>query len=547
MKKVIISVLCLLMILSVMPITANAAGAKVDRVSIQIDVPVDGVKLPKNASVEYFCDAQKAMFPTNMPPMKVDSVAWYKVNSGTPLAKDYKAKLGEEYTLTVILVPQDGYECASSLQTADNKINNISATVNCYGSKYWAFSVDFTTIPSVSGKPVITVKKLNLTPYEGEPVEFMIEATGTNLKYQWQIGWIDGSWTPMVDIDDNAAYRGSKTNHFKIHTFYGDSFDQNGLDVRCLVKSDSGEAYSQVFNFTFIDCTVVDKIDVTGLSVPVCSEQPDLTASTSAKEYSVSKVEWYGPKGSDGEYQKMNTNEVFTTGEYFCRLHITPDRAYRFDENTTVKVNGTNQKLNMVDGSGLNPYGADLYYVDVPFTAQLNKVDRLSANVTSPVAGAYPNETVTPAGEGYKTTDVDWSYYNEKYDEYYIMPDGMTFEAGKSYECAVQFEAFEEYVFADKKEDMVGYINGIKGSVSSVYSNKKAYVTVKFTMPQNEVELGDANNDGTTDVSDVTAIQMYLAGYDQEINEEALDINGDGTVDVNDVTALQMILAGYDI
>ena len=115
-----------------------------------------------------------------------------------------------------------------------------------------------------------------------------------------------------------------------------------------------------------------------------------------------------------------------------------------------------------------------------------NPVRTLKANVTAPVDGALPNATVTPAGEGYKTTDVDWSYYDEADDEYYLMPDGMTFEAGKTYECAVQFDALPEYIFADNKADMTGYINGYKGVISPVYSNKRAYVTVKFTVTEKD-------------------------------------------------------------
>ena len=50
---------------------------------------------------------------------------WYKSGTGTPLSKDYKAKLGEKYEVTVILEPNNGYECDVALKTANNKINNI--------------------------------------------------------------------------------------------------------------------------------------------------------------------------------------------------------------------------------------------------------------------------------------------------------------------------------------------------------------------------------------------------------------------------------------
>ena len=114
------------------------------------------------------------------------------------------------------------------------------------------------------------------------------------------------------------------------------------------------------------------------------------------------------------------------------------------------------------------------------------QIFELNAKVPQPVAGSFPTEEVVPNGYGYVTTDVDWSYYNEKYDDYYIMPEGMSFEAGKTYECAVQFEAKDGYRFTEDRDDATGFINGVKGDVSVNYSTTRAYVTVKFTVPEIE-------------------------------------------------------------
>ncbi len=119
------------------------------------------------------------------------------------------------------------------------------------------------------------------------------------------------------------------------------------------------------------------------------------------------------------------------------------------------------------------------------FVSNNNNIYELSALVYEPSAGSFPTENVIPEGEGYKTTDVDWSYYNEQYDEYYIMPEGMAFEAGKTYECAVKFETLDGYEFPVDKESASGYINGIKGVISPNYSATRAYVTVKFTVAEN--------------------------------------------------------------
>ncbi|MCQ2128523.1 MAG: dockerin type I repeat-containing protein [Bacteroidaceae bacterium] len=55
--------------------------------------------------------------------------------------------------------------------------------------------------------------------------------------------------------------------------------------------------------------------------------------------------------------------------------------------------------------------------------------------------------------------------------------------------------------------------------------------------------IGDANNDGKVDVSDITATASYILGViPVEFNFEAADANEDGTVDVADITATASII-----
>ncbi len=64
------------------------------------------------------------------------------------------------------------------------------------------------------------------------------------------------------------------------------------------------------------------------------------------------------------------------------------------------------------------------------------------------------------------------------------MPTGMTFEAGKTYECAVQLETLNGYTFPENRANLSGKVNGKAGVISSVYYTNKAYVTVQFTVPE---------------------------------------------------------------
>ena len=58
---------------------------------------------------------------------------------------------------------------------------------------------------------------------------------------------------------------------------------------------------------------------------------------------------------------------------------------------------------------------------------------------------------------------------------------------------------------------------------------------------------GDADGDGHVDIRDVTAIQRHLAEL-EHLNSDRLkaaDVTGEG-LDISDATAIQMYLAGYD-
>ena len=61
-------------------------------------------------------------------------------------------------------------------------------------------------------------------------------------------------------------------------------------------------------------------------------------------------------------------------------------------------------------------------------------------------------------------------------------------------------------------------------------------------------KIGDFDANKKVDVSDVTTLQMQLAGYDvMEVGAlDMADFNGDGKFDVNDITDAQRMVAGLD-
>ena len=173
-------------------------------------------------------------------------------------------------------------------------------------------------------KPIVTIKDMELSPYEGYPVEIVVEATGTNLSYQWQICYGDDSmWGDNVDLDDNERYQGTKTPHFKLHTYFGDEFDEE-LDfckIRCKVEGDGGTSYSQEVWFGIKERKIVDDCFLSGVEELVYGQKPDYAFKSDEKDkYVITDVNWFGPKFESGTYHKMKKDDMFAEGDYYCRI-----------------------------------------------------------------------------------------------------------------------------------------------------------------------------------------------------------------------------------
>lgn len=66
-------------------------------------------------------------------------------------------------------------------------------------------------------------------------------------------------------------------------------------------------------------------------------------------------------------------------------------------------------------------------------------------------------------------------------------------------------------------------------------------VTIQDCVP------GDINGDGSANMKDLTRLFQYLADWEVEVNEPALDTNGDGSVNMKDQTRLFQYFADWDV
>ena len=68
---------------------------------------------------------------------------------------------------------------------------------------------------------------------------------------------------------------------------------------------------------------------------------------------------------------------------------------------------------------------------------------------------------------------------------------------------------------------------------------------LRFRALDADTLVGDPNSDGKVDVTDCTAIQMYLAEFSEFTDDQlrASDADGDGEISIADATAIQMYAA----
>ncbi|MBR1731309.1 MAG: dockerin type I repeat-containing protein, partial [Ruminococcus sp.] len=85
------------------------------------------------------------------------------------------------------------------------------------------------------------------------------------------------------------------------------------------------------------------------------------------------------------------------------------------------------------------------------------------------------------------------------------------------------------------------YLNKFEDEIGATFVIKA--VTNKFV---NTSIIGDVNLDETININDVTAIQLYLVGKNNNLISDQLrnaDFNDDGKININDATAVQIRLA----
>ena len=91
---------------------------------------------------------------------------------------------------------------------------------------------------SVKYAPTITTHPKNVEVKENETATFTVEATGSDLSYQWQQNMNGSGWTDITD-ETNTTYTTGKT-----------TMDMSGTQYRCVVKNSIDEVTSDAATLT---------------------------------------------------------------------------------------------------------------------------------------------------------------------------------------------------------------------------------------------------------------------------------------------------------
>lgn len=531
MKKTWLGMFTLLIVLSIFLLTPDqvfAGETPIDQVHIEVDTPVDGVSLKSEAIVYEYIDSRNMEMKKPNTASKVVGVSWYKTTEPSkPLSSGYKAKLGESYIVSVVLEAKDGYTFIDDLYKKNNLVNGGSADVYSAstedGTAMWLFEGTLATIPAASGKPVVTIKDINLTPYEGNPMEVTVSVSNaTNVKYQWQYVYDTGVFSDELDLEDNNRYNGTKTPHFQLRSYFGDNWDEelNFGNIRCKITSDNGTVYTQEMWYTLLDREELSGFTFTGLETPKFGKVPDYSVvSADSSKYNATKVLWYGPQAEDGTYPQMGVRSTFKAGNYQCKILVTTEDAYKINTSSGAFINGQTFTIETHLGTNKAVWGPDTYSVTLPFEVPKAVISQMNATVTEPKTGNQPTNAVS-ATTGLTAAETEWSRLDDR-GRLVALKEGEPFQPGTFYQCTVCMSLEEGYEFA---AILNAAINEKKASLLPLLDNNCRYIYYRFKT-ENE-ELNQSAN--VTELFD-DVYNTWYTSYIQYVYDQGLMTGIKGT------------------
>ena len=426
MKKRMLSLLlALVMVLGLIPMTIKPVEAAtptyLDRLTISVDVPVDGVTLKHDPQVHVYSDYIKQFYLSDDLPLSC-WVYWTE-EGGKVVEEGAKAELGKKYFVYITLKLLNGYQFPTNLENFAPTINGVEVELVQNPDGTWSFQTSFTAIAASKEPLRAYYTDLQLSPYEGNPVEMSVEATGgTNIKYQWYVTYGEGFDTGILEyggavpLEDNYFWEGCQTPNFKVRTSFNDTFPEGSLGSNtfpfaCVVTSDTDSVILTDLTFAVRSRTVVNEATFNNLNIPTYGAAPDWSVSSGdSSKYTVTDVKWFGPQNSDGSYTtKLVSGNTFAEGTYKCRIMVSVTDAYKFSDSTKATIGKNAATITTLSGRDLNPTGPDSYYIEREFSVTKSPAFTVQPATSAVKSGAKASIQWETNFTPYKTTILTYN------------------------------------------------------------------------------------------------------------------------------------------
>lgn len=306
-KALLALVLSLVMLLGLAVV--SCALSPIPRVDAYIPAPVGG-DTPSFTVSTHYGEGQ----------YRVKSVGWTGENS-TVTAGD-RFVTGEEYTVTIVLAPETGYDFSPMTHAM---INGAEAEVTQMEDNL-SITCTFTAL-----NPITSAEVFVTAPVAGaRPDDNIRVPDDANYSYNHTSSW---------ETEDDGTFVEGKNYTVKIwltaNDGYGFSTDvaTKMNDNEATVVSNSGRTL--VIAYTFTAITPIDSVEL-GVAVPVAGECPSYTAILSDDaNCTVESVTW------TGENSTLSADDTFEAEkEYTVTVVLVPDVDYAFADAVTSKING---------------------------------------------------------------------------------------------------------------------------------------------------------------------------------------------------------------
>ena len=589
MKKIMAIIIAAAILMGCV-ITVGAESTTVKKVNLFADVPYAGRMADFTARAG--ADAKELGYGLyyfhEISDGKYSTVSWYDETTGFYLDEGDRFIKGHEYTQRIGITALTGFKFAYTRYVADNGVSTYTShfdevTLNAEDARIYHFTYKnfkeylyiekeysaCTDAPAGAIVDEVAVKDVDF-PMAGESPDFEITTVGDGYGLldndAYAINWyaVKGEYLISLDSDDVFTVGTTYRVDITLKANYGYRFKYDNPETPNMTSAkingqrvDIVPYYSYVvpvpekelkISYTFPPCAgdTVSLIEITGVIPPAVGETPSyeavmLSEACIFSDYEDSKNKngacWYDYTAGDF----VKTTDTFIAGhEYSITFELFAADGYRFDKgNVDATVNGYEAVVRYYSE------GDTTHYVEYRFAPCFDG-DYIAGveitNVVPPTPGEKPvyNASVS---EGCTITHVDWGW--EDIQE--LMDPEYAFEDGNTYGIFfwVKVEDPDNYRFSDS---VTVTVNGITAQCELF---DDGYLFVECIFPPCGMGIqylpGDANTDGTVNLSDVSLILKHIAKWDVAMDADAADVNDDAKINLSDVSLVLKHIAGWNV